>query len=176
MAALEFLLDGWLPVSCFWVPYENTFTVQNMTYIVYLHTVICCFEGGLKLGLVARKTLSSGFLTKRHSNQSAQLQRLARKFKFSPEESLDMLLLNKRITKALSRLRKCAGWSAPLLFANLRRQFFSRRGPNINASSFKTFFTYILRQNGITFWKELFVGFKNDTKQKRNIHYISRVA
>ena len=41
-----------------------------------------------------------------------------------------MLLSNKRITKALIRLRGCAGWSAPVLFTNLRRQIFSRRGPN----------------------------------------------
>ena len=40
-----------------------------------------------------------------------------------------MILYNKRITKALIRLRGCAGWSAPSLFANLRRQVFSRRGP-----------------------------------------------
>ena len=43
--------------------------------------------------------------------------------------SLD-ILCNKRITKALIRLRGCAGWSAHLLFANPRRQVFSRRGPN----------------------------------------------
>ena len=32
--------------------------------------------------------------------------------------SLDMKHSDKRITKALIRLRRCAGWSAPLLFAN----------------------------------------------------------
>ena len=41
-----------------------------------------------------------------------------------------MILSNKRITKALIRLRGCAGWSAPVLFAHLRRQVFSRRGSN----------------------------------------------
>ena len=40
-----------------------------------------------------------------------------------------MRLSNKGITKALIRLRVCAGWSAPLLFAYSRRQVFSRRGP-----------------------------------------------
>ena len=44
-----------------------------------------------------------------------------------------MLLSKKRITKALIRLRGCAGWSAPLLFANHRRQVFSRRGPYYSA-------------------------------------------
>ena len=42
-----------------------------------------------------------------------------------------MVLSKKRITKALIRLRACEGWSAPVLFANLRRQVFSRRGPFI---------------------------------------------
>ena len=40
-----------------------------------------------------------------------------------------MVLSKTRITKALIRLRGCAGWSAPVLFANPRRQVFSRRGP-----------------------------------------------
>ena len=40
-----------------------------------------------------------------------------------------MILSKKRIIKALIRLRGCAGWSAPVLFANPRRQVFSRRGP-----------------------------------------------
>ena len=40
-----------------------------------------------------------------------------------------MILSKKRITKALIRLRGCAGWSVPGLSANLRRQVFSRRGP-----------------------------------------------
>ena len=31
---------------------------------------------------------------------------------------------------------------------------------NMNASSFITFFTYMLRQNVIPFWKELFVAFQ----------------
>ena len=43
--------------------------------------------------------------------------------------SIDMILSNKRITKALIRKRGCAGWSAPLLFAKPRRQDFSHRSP-----------------------------------------------
>ena len=56
----------------------------------------------------------------------------SKKFQISLEASLDMILYKKRITKALIRLRECAGWFAPLLFANLRRQVFSRRGPYDN--------------------------------------------
>ena len=35
-----------------------------------------------------------------------------------------MILSKKRITKALISLRRCAGWSAPLLIANPRRQVY----------------------------------------------------
>ena len=48
--------------------------------------------------------------------------------------SLDMILSNKRITKELIRLHGCAGWSAPVLFPNHRRQVISRRGPFIGLS------------------------------------------
>ena len=40
-----------------------------------------------------------------------------------------MTLSNNQITKALIRLRGCAGWSAPLLFANPRIQVISRHSP-----------------------------------------------
>ena len=79
----------------------------------------------------SRENLSLGFPTKRVANQSLQLQRLARKFEISLVASLDMILLDTRITKALIRLRGCAGWTAPVLFANPQRQFFSRRGPYV---------------------------------------------
>ena len=46
---------------------------------------------------------------------------------------------------------------------------------NMNASSFITFFTYMLRQNTIPFWKELFVALKMVPNIK-NTHYISRVT
>ena len=39
---------------------------------------------------------------------------------------LDMILSNKQITKALMGLRRCAGWSAPLVFA---KTGFTCQGP-----------------------------------------------
>ena len=77
----------------------------------------------------SRENLSSGFPTKRYSNRCPQLQRLARKFKFSLVVSLDMMLSKKRIKKVLIRLRTCAAWSAPLLFVDPQTQVFLRRGP-----------------------------------------------
>ena len=45
---------------------------------------------------------------------------------------------------------------------------------NMNASSFITFFTYMLRQNVIPFWKELFVAFKMaPNMNKRSIYFSS---
>ena len=45
---------------------------------------------------------------------------------------------------------------------------------NMNASSFITFFTYMLRQNVIRFWKELFVAFKMAPNIKTNsLHFSS---
>ena len=50
--------------------------------------------------------------------------------------SLNMVLSKTRITRALIRLCGCAGWSAPLLFANPGRQVFSGRGQNCGLSKF----------------------------------------
>ena len=74
-----------------------------------------------------RKNLSLRFPTRSYQNQPAQLQRLAIIVK-SLVARFDRILFNKQITKALISLRGCAGWSAPLLFANPQRQVFSRQG------------------------------------------------
>ena len=42
---------------------------------------------------------------------------------------LDIILSTKQITKALIRLRGCAGWSTPLLFTDPQRQVFWPRDP-----------------------------------------------
>ena len=42
---------------------------------------------------------------------------------------LDMIISNKQITKALIRLRGCAGWSAPLLFKKPTKTGFLARRP-----------------------------------------------
>ena len=44
---------------------------------------------------------------------------------------------------------------------------------NMNASSFITFFTYMLRQNVIPFWKELFVALKMTPNIKTHSLYFS---
>ena len=47
----------------------------------------------------------------------------SQKTEISQVASLDMVLSNKRITKVLIRLHRCAGWSAPLLFAHPADRF-----------------------------------------------------
>ena len=69
------------------------------------------------------ENLSSGLPTKWDSNQSAQLQKLARKLTFRLQQVYIWYFSNKQITKALIRL--------PLLYANNLRQIFSRRGPYV---------------------------------------------
>ena len=76
----------------------------------------------------SQQNLSLGFLTKGDSNQPSQT---CLKIEISPVLSLDMILSNKRITKALIRLSGCVGWSAPLLFPSPRRQVFYGQGPYI---------------------------------------------
>ena len=44
---------------------------------------------------------------------------------------------------------------------------------NMNASGFITFFTYMLRQNGIRFYKGLYVTFKLAPDLKKNTVYLS---
>ena len=73
------------------------------------------------MGLVARKPVV-GVSDKQVSNQSPQLQRQARNCNFTCSK-FTMILSKMRITKALIRLRGCAGWSTPVLFENPEDRF-----------------------------------------------------
>ena len=63
--------------------------------------------------------------TMQDANWPAQLQRPARFLKFPIYKTRGIILSWQRTTKALIRLRGCAGWSAPLLFAYGIRHIFS---------------------------------------------------
>ena len=75
------------------------------------------------LGLDATKPVFRVSNKARYSNQSSQLQRIARKIEISLVASLVMILSKMQITQALTSLCRCAGWSTPLLFANLEDRF-----------------------------------------------------
>ena len=79
------------------------------------------------MGLVARKPVF-GVSNKASFKPFSSATETSQKIEISPVASLHMIRFKKRITKALIRLRGCAGWSAPVLFAN-PRQVYSRRGP-----------------------------------------------
>ena len=66
-----------------------------------------------------RQNLSSGFRIRSYQKkQPSQPQRLDRNSEVSLRASLNTILFNLWIAKALIRLRRCASWSVPLLFAD----------------------------------------------------------
>ena len=64
------------------------------------------------------------------------------KIEISLVASLAMILSKTQITKALIRLHRCAGWSAPLLFANPEDSFLASRP--ICRINLKLFVYYLL--------------------------------
>ena len=86
------------------------------------------------MGLVTRKA-ASGFVTRQDSYHLAQVRRIAKIQKVLPLANIATLLSMKQITMVLIRLRKCPGWSVPLMLA-CQSQVFSRRSPNDNYSFF----------------------------------------
>ena len=60
----------------------------------------------------------SGFPIRSYQKQPSQPQRLDRNSEVSLGARLNTILFNVYIAKALIRLRGCASWSVPLLFAD----------------------------------------------------------
>ena len=87
----------------------------------------------VNMGLIARKVVY-GIYDQAIPKPAPQLQRLATKV----VASLEMVLSNMRITRMLIRLLRCAGWSAPLLFANQEDRF-SGAGAHIVLEQKKAF-------------------------------------
>ena len=106
------------------------------------------------MGLVARKPVF-GVSDKARLKPDSSATETSKNIAISLETSLDMILSNKRIIKALMSLRGCAGWSMPVLFANPRRQVFFRRGPNSKILMFshqkQDFKTVIVSNDSLTF-------------------------
>ena len=96
----------------------------------YWHKKLAWKVGSTIMGLIATKPVF-GVSDKVRFKPACSATETSYKIEVSLVASLDILLSNKRITKALIRLRGCAGWSAPVLFAKPRRQVFSRQGPYI---------------------------------------------
>ena len=75
------------------------------------------------LGPVTTKPVFVFFFDKVRFKLACSTTETSCKIESSLVASLYMVLSNKRITKVLIRLRRCAGWSAPLLFANTEDRF-----------------------------------------------------
>ena len=110
--------------------------MQNFIFLnlCWSQTPKTMFRSDAHMGLVARNHCLRGFLQSRFKSVSSATE-TSWNITISLVASPDVILSNKLITKALIRQRGCTGWSVPVLFANLRRQVFSRQGPYINGSS-----------------------------------------
>ena len=69
----------------------------------------------MKVGPRREKTCLRGLRQSKFKSFSSATE-TSYKIVITPVASLHMILSNMRITKALIRLRGCAGWSAPVLF------------------------------------------------------------
>ena len=110
---------------------NNDMGLDNYSQQKYMYIIIHLILDHISVCLLhhiwasSRENLSSGFPKKKtRLNPVSSATETSLKIELSFVASLDMVLSKKRITKVLIRLRGCAGWSAPLLFANLRRQVF----------------------------------------------------
>ena len=107
------------------------------------------------------------FIIHKNSPSLALVSTLCRHYTYTfwpdPSSTMYVPTFYVRAVKAPPRLRICAGTSESLCFAyavGIKISYTYEGCSNMNASSFITFFTYMLRQNAIPFWKELFIAFK----------------
>ena len=89
-----------------------------------------CWKSGvtahmLKLGLVATKPVF-GVADKDSFKPVHSATETSKKIKISSVASFHVILSKKRITKALIRRRRCAGWSAPVLQSQIPEDRVSR--------------------------------------------------
>ena len=115
-----------------WVRFPLSSRVCVLDHVLYHQCFVLVLPRArsavIHLGPIATKPVF-GVSDKVIFKQVSSATETRQKIKFLLGACLDEILSKKRITKALISLRECAGWSATLLFANPRRQVFSRRGP-----------------------------------------------
>ena len=99
-----------------WKIWTVSIITQNINCVAYFWN---CY---IFIWATSWENLSSGFATRWNSIQPAQLQRLA-SLEISALASRGITLSRQRTTKVLIRLRRCAGWSASLLFAYCINRF-----------------------------------------------------
>ena len=89
------------------------------------------------------------------------------------------LLRWRRLKQCMKQQNTHGSWKSEMWPCTRKGQFWLYRSlntyegcSNMNASSFITFFTYMLRQNGIPFWKELCFAFKMAPNIKKHSLYL----
>ena len=97
--------------------------LQNYLIVHFSVTYPSVALNNLYLGLVATKPVF-GVSDNVRFKAACSATETSQKSEVLLVASLDMVLYKARIAKALIRLRGCADWSAPVLFANPRRQAF----------------------------------------------------
>ena len=83
------------------------------------------------MSLVVRKCVFGSFRPDQTQTVCSATEASMRLEIFGYRNFWDIILSRQRKTKALNRLRGCAGWCAPLLFAYDIRHVFSRPGSNV---------------------------------------------
>ena len=129
-----------IPVLREHIMWTDTFTPRayyvNWYMYLYSTSILCelihvpVFHEHI-MGIVARKPVFE-VSTKASFKPVSSATETILKIGISPVASLHIIFSKKRITKAIVRLRGSAGWSAPVLFANPRRQVFSHRDLYLN--------------------------------------------
>ena len=99
--------------------------------------------------------MSSESATRKDSNRFIQLQRLAQCLGILDLTSIGIILSKQHTSKALIRLRWCAGWSAPLLFAYGIKQVFSWHGSNNSLVQYRILLDHMNAFEFLNLLKEL---------------------
>ena len=86
-------------------------------YVLLFCTAYLIRKTGNRTTASSWENVSSGVSDQARHKPACAATETSWSLEISAIESRDIILSKQRITKALIRLRECAGWSAPLLFA-----------------------------------------------------------
>ena len=100
-------------------------SIEDLTLIVFLHVYMKFMKWA-----TSRENLSSGIFNQVRFKSACSATEASENLETLDIASIHIILSKQRTTKVLIRLRGCAGWSAPLLFAYVIRHSFAWPGPN----------------------------------------------
>ena len=103
-------------------------------HLVLSRSLFSCFFSHFYHWATTRQNVSSGVSDQARHKSACAATEASKSLEISAIESRDIILSKQRTTKVLIRLRRCAGWSAPLVFAYDIRHIFSWPGSIVNIS------------------------------------------